>query len=515
VKRILIPCLLTALALGVSSCSDKSSSQAGDASVITGDSVSKGIDRLDNALATGAMMGAAGAYDRKSVKSGLEDLSYLYKKLLTGSTDVEDLKLALSAVRLLEGNGALTRSERNDFAGALGPLKTFLQVKSKEFGVDFNNVELRLFNEPFTSGIRNSVKNNKFDENKNEDRFGYFMNFGHKSNWVAADEELEQEGFAVASGNGSVKAWLISPSLDLTTVKDPSFRIKHTMTIDRKKSEKVFDRTLMQREVFKAFVSTDYKGGKPEDATWEQISLGKPALIVDLHKTITDKISLKKYEGQKATIAFVYEMKSSYGKHYNSWTIDNFEVWGKGGLNALKAHSKVVLAEGVVFFHNFLGEFPEDKVAQATLSGEPAYFKKKSQSSGDSFVQISGYRGSKKPAFVGERILHTQAIDLTNVPDAQVSVLQAIRLFKNKELGYMKVVAFEEADLALDQVNFTELNFTQTPNGKDRDPVQSEWLTLPSELQGKKVKIGFIYKSTLEESATWSIYQLQVKSGQE
>jgi hypothetical protein len=380
------------------------------------------------------------------------------------------------------------------FRNFLEQVSEIIDLSANRMNLAVTNVNWKLFSYKFSRGLHP------------------FATFSDSTEWDTGIS-LDRYYARVAGGN-PVKSWLLSPKIDLSRATKPSFKMRHTITINRSADGGWFDRAEILRNGFKVLVSTDYDGSDPNKATWESLKINIPQSTTDFFTDDTDKISLAKYAGQRVTLGFVFELKRDYGFHYSSWQIENFQIWGAGKVQgtksngAYKAHS--VFGDNIVFNHKFNGRFKG--FSQQTVEGQPAEFLRKFRA-GKHYVTISGFAGPDAPRKDGTQVLLSDAIDLSFVTEARVSVLQTINHYYNKEKELIKIVAIEEG-LDFSKANYKELNFNKVPPGQDWNPVQSEWLALPEELQRKKVRIGFIYKSVEDEAPSWDLFRLLIQDGQ-
>jgi hypothetical protein len=358
-----------------------------------------------------------------------------------------------------------------------------------------------------------------------------FQNVSTFSPW--STDMYSGRTFAKISGFEN-RAWLVSPKFDLTKVASPKFQMRHGIDIKQNFKESGFDRAKILKTAFKVYVSSTYKNGNPEKAKWDEIDLGKMPTSIDFHTVTTQLIDLKKYQGKQVTFAILFDMDKSLGKHNVIWQIENFAVLGSLEENDLPftLHS---VEEGrlppnpdrgesggdgnvtgkLVFGHDFSDGF--GGFQQATLEGTPAEWDTKTID-GVERMKVKGHRSSGN--FVGTTVLYSSPIDLSASTDVEVQVTQSINFYypEGKALKLAQpVVALVDGAFDPLKAEWIGLEFTKVPVGDNWDVVTSEWLKLPSEVQGKKVAIGFRYRSTVNENEApaWDVFSVRLQQPKE
>jgi hypothetical protein len=358
-----------------------------------------------------------------------------------------------------------------------------------------------------------------------------FQNVSTFSPW--STDMYSGRSFAKVSGFEN-RAWLISPKFDLTKVESPKFQMRHGIDIKQNFREAGFDRSKILKTAFKVYVSSTYKNGNPDKAKWDEIDLGKMPTSIDFHTITTQLIDLKKYQGKQVTFALLFDMDKSLGKHNVIWQIENFAVLGSLEENDLPftLHS---VGEGrlpptpdggenggdgnvtgrLVFGYDFsegVGEFQ-----QATLEGTPAPWDDEPVN-GVVRMKIKGFRDGGN--YVGTNVLYSKVIDLAGVKDVEVQVMQAIKYYPPQAQALklaQPVVALVDGAFDPLKAEWIGLEFTKVPTGDNWDVVTSEWLKLPAEVQGKKVVVGFRYRSneSKDEAPAWDVLSVRLQQPKE
>jgi hypothetical protein len=131
--------------------------------------------------------------------------------------------------------------------------------------------------------------------------FKNYVKVANSAPWISADRAGTSIA-RVASVTDPSDSWLISPSYDLVSVSEMSISVNQTAS----------PATGQQLHLW---VSSDFTGGDPEKAKWDELTLGK------------DAIDLKAYVGKKVVFAFEF---IDPGGTQNSWEIQSLTLRGKG-----------------------------------------------------------------------------------------------------------------------------------------------------------------------------------------
>lgn len=113
--------------------------------------------------------------------------------------------------------------------------------------------------------------------------------------------------------NYASESWLISPSINLTTLTSANLRFEH--------AGQYFGTMLNEATLW---VSANYSSGLPATASWEQLTI--PTYMTGTNWTFVNsgEISLAKYLGKNIRVAFKY---SSTATKAGTWEIKNFVVY--------------------------------------------------------------------------------------------------------------------------------------------------------------------------------------------
>jgi hypothetical protein len=335
---------------------------------------------------------------------------------------------------------------------------------------------------------------------------------------------VDGDSVYIASGRDVNGSWMLT-TCDFTNVRNPSVMFNHSLTINKNTKLSKFQPNEMLRETFFLFGSSSYDGGQPliptsDDSGWDNLNLFDSEGIPsgqDFHTVDSSKISLKQYEGKVATIGFYFDFnENKHGRHYLSWQLNYFEIFGSSTSPVNCTDPRNVFAEKVapvdtdsIFLHRFetgIGEFN-----QVTREGDPIEFKS-GEHNGTAFFEISGFSTKSQ----GTQLLYSPAIDLTGHESPAVSITQTGNFYppaaQEKSLMRLMIALDEEGKNAL-ELDWEVVPFTTLPNWK-WDVVTTEWLKLDSKYKDKKVRVAFEYSTDKESDVfpTWQIYNVWLKN---
>lgn len=271
-------------------------------------------NNLEKAVAQDRFFLLTARRDQEKIQSALNYAQFSLQKLSRSPGDSLGIELGLNAFREYQSS-IIPRGEAKlleDFFSRFGAL---LSEEAKKANIDLEGLSWRMLAEDFSDG------------------FGYFTTFSSGNNW--------ETGISLDKSHASVRgpqneAWLISPLMDLSKIKNPSFRLLHQTWIDRdSRYGHRFNRNLINQTVFKAYASTKYLGGTPDLTNkaqgWKELDLGNMPASVDFHTTFSDFVDLSDFTSETTSIALVFHADPCrIGSHTLRWLINSFEVFGAG-----------------------------------------------------------------------------------------------------------------------------------------------------------------------------------------
>ncbi|MBT3236445.1 MAG: hypothetical protein HN353_10880 [Bdellovibrionales bacterium] len=287
------------------------------------------VNRLQNSIAKGELLRSTADKERGQIVKLLNDIKIGLIRLKYFEADPKSTRLLHNALKSIR---TINRPKRDSaiIDRFLNKLRGKVAELTRINGLDLNGLSWNLYSYDFSADL---------------------LPF---STWATANVWESDWGmdrsFAKVNGYDN-QAWLMTPSFNLKNIKNPAFKIRHNFMINRntgRYGSDDFDRTLILREVFKAYVSTDYLDGDPNLATWTEVSISPKPTGHDFLTVDSPEVDLSAFKDENVTIAFRYRMKSSsMGHHYITWQILRFDLMGSGNLPHWIGRSHPIFA------HNF------------------------------------------------------------------------------------------------------------------------------------------------------------------
>jgi hypothetical protein len=354
------------------------------------------VDRLQNSIAKGELLRSTADRQREKIVVLLHNIKLGLVRLKYSESDNNAIRLIHTSLKAI---GDIQRPKRDSaiIDRFLHKLYGKVEQLTRANGIDLESLSWRIYSYDFSDDLLP------------------FSTWATNTPWES-DWGMDRS-FAKVNGSDN-QAWLITPSFDLTNVKDPSFAIRHNFMINRntgRYGSDDFDRTLILREAFKAFVSTDYVDGDPRNSTWTEVSISPKPTGHDFLTVDSPQVDLSAFKKKNVTIAFRYKMKAStMGHHYITWQILRFDLVGSGTLPPWTGRSHPIFTHN--FDRNTLAPFVAPEVAANkngwrpyAMRGEYRYAKINSRdvvTGSDSWLISPRYRLPKEQA-VKLKISHT------------------------------------------------------------------------------------------------------------
>lgn len=335
----------TAASLALSGCQPATESKpAADTQALE---LVREAEKLQEGVRLGQRLNSLTVRDRDALSVLLNDIKVGLLRVAENNRDVEALRiLKRGLVEWGKSSIQLQRTDEGVFTAFLTKVHFLLNERARAAGVDVDELTWSLYANDFATGVEP------------------FSSISNGAQWEA-DWALDEPLVRVSGYD--VKAWLISPTFDLTQVRDPSFRIEHLFMINRntgKFATDVFDRKRIVTEAFKVMVSQNYESGDPAAATWEQVDISPLPSSYNFHAVQSPLVSLEKFRGDKVAVAFVFDMPASQlGHHYVTWQINRFELFGAGPTPSMAPRPRAL------WNHSFSAR--DFKPFQAATYGEP------------------------------------------------------------------------------------------------------------------------------------------------
>jgi hypothetical protein len=301
------------------------------------------------------------------------------------------------------------------------------------------------------------------------------------------------------------ETWLISPSLKLQGIIEPQLKIEHVVKNPN-------------WERFEVFVSTDYQGQDPREATWKKLEFTDPA-VGDNWTDLNDQFTLDDYLGKDIVFAFRYTAKK--GEDNGVWQIKSASIMGRGdailatpikfSYKPEKPAPAPVVPDAndpkVVYQNDITQGLSAFSVSKSELTAADWFIGEYNQ---ESYYGISGFTEKNN----GSAFLITPEIDLSNRKKVAVQLDQVINFYDSKyhsrHLVALKV-ALAGASIQ-DKSAWELIEFTRVPTGASWDRLVSDWVQLPEKFQGKKIQLALQYSSDAQEGVfpNWQLYYLSV-----
>lgn len=323
--------------------------------------------------------------------------------------------------------------------------------------------------------------------------FGDFTQITTRGKTTWDHDELR--GALKASGfrQGEVEVWLLTPVFDLSEVEIPYFQLEQTIAFFTKWDD------------IEVLVSSDYKSGNPLDATWNTVEIvEKPKGDINWETIESEKVSLSEYAGSPTvSLAFRYRAGAAGS---SVWQIDSFKLGGAGLLSKQVAKPALGLEEKPssqlteiysASFEKDLGEF-----LNFVTVGETSW----SVNEERKVVQISAFKKGASEAW-----LVSPQIDLSKAKKAELSGAFTTGFFTQQ--SDMEILVSVDFDKDPSSASWTSLEIDKGSSVEGSN--WRDWGSKPASLDkylGKKIYLGFRYRASEENAATWQIKSLSVRA---
>jgi hypothetical protein len=300
----------------------------------------------------------------------------------------------------------------------------------------------------------------------------------------------------VSTAGSEGEAWLISPLIDLSLMKNAAFRINYLINLRE-------GNTNNNSKLFKILVSDNYEFGEPSNADWDKLELTNLNIVNDFTPLWSPKISLNSYANKTISIAYKFSKEKNqnivaqindfqlFGALYDeNTTEEDFIIQRKDPIRYLYQHS----------FSNGIDNFE-----QISEGDSPAKFQI-TERNGAVYAEANSFNAKNS----GVTYLVSPIIELGE-EDYAIQVEQSINFYKQpaKDANFIQILytVINEAE----EENWQILNFKNIPNGDNWDVINSEWINLNH--KNKRIKIAFRYESgtIVKEYPNWQLHNLNIK----
>jgi|GEM_PF-5372551 hypothetical protein len=430
-------------------------------------------DQLNLALEQGRILSLSSERDRRGFKTSLKEARYSLLLLARNPVDKLGIQLGHRALkekeRFIFGRGDINLIDQ--FYVKLGEV---VQKSAKLAGVNLGNLDWRLFGYRFSSGL------------------SPFGSFSTANNWQTG-VSLDESYISVRGPENN--SWLLSPSFDLTGISNPSFQITHQTRVDQNdRNGDAFSRALINKKAFKAYVSTNYSDGDPNQADWVEVDLGEMPSSIDFHSVNSAKVDLSDFVSTQTTVALVLEAAPTViGSHYLTWSVSNFEIFGRGSLDVQPRFASLHLHE---FNQSVLEPFQQVLMAENLGPWEAFGF-----GGSFKFAKIEGN------ATQGDNWLLSPKYPLRNIDNLTLTIKETVR---NPNFEKMDILI----SMDYNGGNPEDSNWVRLDRG-ELDPIApGEWVDLsvgPIDLKsyiGQEIVVAFRYQSGPDNTGVWEVGSL-------
>lgn len=315
--------LVFAFAFFTVACTSDSESVKGDPELTA---MAGQVDALYDAINKGDLLQSSTDRDRDGIKETLLNIKIELLRLSESSEPAREFRRLRTLLKEMETYQVL-KEDRALIENLTSKVYATVEKVARSKGVSLEDFDWAMYSTRFSTGL------------------APFASVSTGAAWEAG-WSLDESWVRVSGQD--VKAWLIGPSCDLRDVRDPSFAIDHTLLINRNTGRFAtdqFDRSLIMSTAFKAMVSTDYRDGAPETATWKRVDLGRMPNSDDFHSVTSQDVDLTPFKySDNVTVAFLFDMDANkLGHHYLTWQIYGFYLQGAGVLPPCQARSRALM----------------------------------------------------------------------------------------------------------------------------------------------------------------------------
>lgn len=431
---------------------------------------------LDRAINQDRLLRLSSQRDRQGLQQSLVEARHALRRLSVDPRDPLGIELGFRAVKEYRQH-LVVRGEVEILDRFFEKVGRVVARSAKLAGIDLRDLDWRLFSFDFSTGL------------------SPFGSFSTASDWFA-DISLDKSYARVRGPHN--KSWLVTPGFDLSSVDNPAFQITHQTRVDRNTNRgDSFNRSQINQLAFKAYVSTDYQGGDPQEATWEELDLSPLPSGTDFHTIESPKVSLSGYASENTSIAFVLDAnRNIIGSHYIDWIIQSFHLFGAGELKSLSARLAPIHEH--LFNQNSFLPFQQLNLTEGGPNWEPFGF-------GDSIR----YAKIETNGTQAENWLLSPKYRIENTDSAYLEFQETFRNPTYQSMEILISTNYSGGDPNLSDWEKLE----RTPLGDSVDP--SDWIDIKSgpydmsDYLGKDFVIGFRYIPQANENHVWEVESLR------
>lgn len=285
-------------------------------------------DELQDHINQRRMFAESTQRDRTSLQRLIHEIKVGLMHLYSGRDPVSSVRSLYRSVKALEIYPISLR-DRARLDEFLQNVNLAMNQAALAYGVPLHDVSWSLFFCNFSEGLRP------------------FSSFASGGNWTTGWAQRERS-YTSVTGAGN-RSWLLSPAFDLRFIENPSFKIRHTLIINRNTRGGDLDRLAISYGAVQAKVLIGYEEGDPDLLPPENIhsvELGPRPNSYDFHTVDSLEVDLSAYREENVTVALLFD-NNDLGGHYVTWQIYEFNLFGRGQLPTVRE------LPSVLYEHNF------------------------------------------------------------------------------------------------------------------------------------------------------------------
>lgn len=460
-------------------------------------------NQLRNQIAEGNMLSASTRQDRQKIESILTDVRAAAITLQRNPHHKNALLLMVNSMRALTSRTYLQEDqfEMNKFAKNLSAQ---VQKYARIQGRNITDLEYVLYSYRFSGGLT-PFGSFGWDNEKSQVAEGLKWSTREAlDRWFTSVNVYTPSNFTP----DNFESWLLTPTFDLTNVRNPKFRIRNGFNLDGKDPEVPLDAARILNESYMALVSTDYIDGDPNEATWKRVPLYTRLEGRNFDSGTSNIVDLSEYEGQKVVIAFAIKYEGHvHGAHSIGWTIEQFDFLGLGELGAIEGRS------GKLYEHRFSRkDFSPFQMRNFISGGKdwyPSGYPPKKKPDGTLGKQYIDWMivNPKKRTDITDTYLISPYVDLSGAQAPVLSINGTVRnpIFENMEI--LVSTSYDGSD-PRSFGDWEKLAISKDGLEKPKSWNSYSWTFDISKYVDKKIAIAFHYKNDgTNGTAIWDLIE--------
>jgi hypothetical protein len=323
-------------------------------------------------------------------------------------------------------------------------------------------------------------------------------------------ESRNQKSYmTVPSGEGS-EAILLSPKYYIRPeTKKLDLHLFHTFSRSSF-AEGIFDQ-------MKVLISDEYKGGDPQQASWQQLDYSELIQNFDGQAFVDHESihGLDRYIGREITLAFWFRSQASQN---HQWRLNGFFFKGEGGEVAQLFYNLGCFEENIyeeqTLFRFDLDLYSNRDTTTRNLNGSPPSWTVVERDTGScfpkQFYEISGHQSGGSHQW-GETRKILPVLDLSEVERASFRFLYSLNFWNDPSTTEIQISRVGSSD-------WQTLTLPRGTLGTRRNNYWTQWISIPPEFVGRRVQFAIKYhsfQSPSEQKPNLEFKRLEVKKDDE